>query len=66
MDNKAFNENKNKYANQSKKNIDTNQGSSEDMQGVVQENAWLVQKIEELSSELKKKTKEIHEMRKHK
>ena len=42
LDNKAFNENKNKYSNQ-KKNQAQEQTSNDT--GLVQENAWLNQKI---------------------
>ena len=46
-------------------NQQRNSAQQGDSQGLVQENVWLNQKIEELSSELKHKTKQIHDMRKH-
>ena len=62
IDNKAFNEAKNKYAaNHSKTSKPEPQ---EDAEGLIQENVWLNQKMQELQIELRRKTKQLHDLKK--
>ena len=63
MDNKFYNEQKEKYSNKKGAVSTVLSGGASD-EGVMQENVWLNQKIEELQDELKRRTQIINKLKK--
>lgn len=63
MDNKFFNEQRDKYGKGNKGNAPAPNASPND-EGLLQENLWLNQKLDELQEELKRRTQALNKLKK--
>ena len=63
MDNKFYNEQKDKYAKGKTNNTNQPNTSASD-ENLAQENIWLNQKLDQLQQQLKRKTQMINKMKK--
>lgn len=65
MDNKFYNEQRDKFGKgHAKQNPSSNQNISNNDEGLVQENIWLNQKLDQLQEELKRRTQALNKLKK--
>lgn len=63
MDNKFYNEQRDKYGKGNKQTVPSGNAPAND-EGLVQENLWLNQKLDELQEELKRRTQALNKLKK--